>query len=370
MVHYTLFICTTLYVVVLIRFWVCHEQLPGRRWLLVAGLLWPLLLADEWLRYHQLSELAWLLGLSDFIAPLVMACGYRATKLLVLARPVSQRARLWIPAWITVLLQAATIFIPLEARQGWLDTSPVGQPLSWWPVYMVNMASGFAVLLYGILMTELVQQYHHYLNHQVVDTHRYRIRGLTTAAGLSVGLAFVSILVVTAAAFGFLPLANWQTLNHLVMAGGSIGVLFSLTASHVSSPSPLDYTVLEASEADQHAMRAALAKAERTIIEDKLYKPLGLTLRQFCQAADVDPTMLAVALRVQQQKSFRAWVFHYRFEYAKKVLLRSDIRLSRVTRRLGIDKDQRLCDALARHLQDPDPGRSPQATSTTKAVAE
>ncbi len=370
MVHYALFIFTTLYAVVLVRFWVCHEQLPGRGWILLAGLLWPLLLTDMWLRYHQLESLAWLLGLSDFITPLVMACGYRATKLLVLAPPVSQRARLWIPAWITVLLLSATVLIPLEARQGWLAASPVGAPLKWWPVYLVNLAGGFAVLLYGILITELVQQYHHYLNHQVVDTHRYRIRGLTSAAGLSVGLAFVSVLVVTAATFGFFPLSQWQSLNHLVMAGASLAVLFGLTAAHVTSPSPLDYTVLEDSDADVHAMRSALAKADRTIIQDKLYKRLGLTLQQVCQAAGVAPTTLAVALRVQQQKTFRAWVFHYRFEYAKKVLLRSDVQLSRVTRRLGIDKDKRLCAALARHLQEPDAGHRPPAAPPQQIVAE
>lgn len=354
---YSLFASSAFWGVLIIKFWATHEQLPGRNWLLLAGLLWPLLVLDEWLKYTESTTMAWALGASDFVVPILLACCYRATKLLVLDNP-SHRGRLWAPVLVIALMQSTLVLIPVEYRATWFEASPSGSPLTWWPVYTVNLLTGFAVLLYSILIAELIQQYHRYLSEQVVDIQQFKIRRLSGVAGTCVGVAFASILLVTAATFGFFAVDFWQSLQHMLMALITLLLLAGLTTPRDTSPSPLDYERLEACSAQQQEMRDALYEAEQVIIEKKLYKKLGLTLKQFCAQANLDPTLLAISLRLLRQKSFRVWVFSYRLEYAKKVLLRTDTSIATVTKRLGIPSDTVLSDALAKYAKHAAPAKT------------
>lgn len=348
---YSLMASSAFWGVLVIKFWATHEKLPGRNWILIALLLWPFLILDEWLKYTEATGMAWALGASDFVAPVLLACCYRATKLLVVDKPTYRR-RLWAPVLAIALLQSTLVFIPVALRQTWFDGSPTGAPLTWWPVYSVNLLAGFSVLLYSILIAELIQHYHRYLAEQVVDTAQYRIRRMAGVAGTTVGVSFVSILLVTAAAFGFFPVAFWQSLLHMLMALVTLLLLAGLTTPRKTSPSPLDYERLEACSAQQQEMRETLQRAEQVIIDKKLYKKLGLTLKQFCVYAETDPTLLAISLRLLRQKTFRVWVFSYRLEYAKNILLRTDTSISAVSKRLGIPSGTVLSDALVKYAKD------------------
>ncbi|WP_414829697.1 DNA mismatch repair protein [Alteromonas sp. H39] len=347
---YSLMASSAFWGVLVIKFWATHEKLPGRHWLLIAGLLWPLLIFDEWIKYTEFTAMVWALGASDFIAPVLMVCCYRAITLLVLEKPTYHRL-LWLPVIATALLQSTLIFIPVALRETWFEAAPSGSPVTWWPLYSVNLLVGFSVLFYSILMAERIQHYHRYLGEQVVDTGQYRIRRLSGVAGTCVGAGFASILLVTAATFGFFPVDFWQSLQHMLMALVILLLLAGLTTPRQTSPSPLDYERLEAGAAPEPEMLDALQRAEQLIIDEKLYKKLGLTLKQFCVHARTDPTLLAISLRVLRQKSFRMWVFSYRLEYAKKVLLRTDTSISKVSRRLGIPSDTVLSDALAKYAK-------------------
>lgn len=347
---YSLIASSVVWCVLIIKFWATHEKLPGRNWLLAAGLLWPLLVLDEWMKYTASTTMAWALGASDFIAPVLLACCYRATRLLVIDKP-AHRHRLWAPVIAITLLQSTLIFIPVELRQTWFESSPTGAPLTWWPVYVVNLLSGFFVLLYSILIADCIQHYHRYLSEQVVDISQYRIRRLSGVAGTCVGVSFASILLVTAATFGFFPVDFWQTLQHMLMALIALLLLAGLTTPRETSPCPLEYERLEACSAQQQEMRDALQLAEQVIIDKKLYKKLGLTIKQLCGYTGTDPTLLAISLRMLRQKTFRVWVFSFRLEYAKKVLLRTDTSISKVSKRLGIPSDSLLSEALDKYAK-------------------
>ena len=54
------------------------------------------------------------------------------------------------------------------------------------------------------------------------------------------------------------------------------------------------------------------------MIERKAYKIIGLRIQQFADAAQVESTNLAIASHVLLNRNFRAFVYHYRLEYAKK----------------------------------------------------
>ena len=134
--------------------------------------------------------------------------------------------------------------------------------------------------------------------------------------GSMVGVAFMSILLVTAATFGF-PISFWESLHHLMIGCALLVVLFSLTFIRRTAPSPLDYERLDEGKATPYEISSIISKAERYTIESKAYKTRFLTLGEFCQGADIDPTSLAIALQLTEKKNFRQFIFHYRLEYAK-----------------------------------------------------
>ncbi|MEW9798451.1 DNA mismatch repair protein [Alteromonas sp. CYL-A6] len=347
--QYALFAMSLLYVVIVFRFISSAGRLPGRRWITMALAMWPLLVVDEWLKLFALEGVSPVLGLFDVMPALLLTFSYKATGMLVHQAP-SSSARQWLPAGVCLLAQSAMIFLPSDTKIQWFSQSPVGQPLALWPAYLAPLATGFAVLLFGILIAECVQRYHHYLPEQVADTATFRIKKLGGVAGMTVGLAFASILLVSAAAFGFLQITFWQSLYHLLMALVCLFMLAVLIMPQRTSPCPVDYQRLEACAESQAEMRNALAKAEQAVIHTKAYKHKGQTLCAFCRDNELDPTLLAITLKLSKYKSFRGFIYHYRLEYAKKVLLRSDASIARVARRLGLDSEKFLSGVLPNYL--------------------
>ena len=72
---------------------------------------------------------------------------------------------------------------------------------------------------------------------------------LAGVMGSLVGVAFMSILLVTAATFGFFPVPFWEGFHHLMIGTAILIVLFSLTFIRRTSPSPLDYERLDEGKA-------------------------------------------------------------------------------------------------------------------------
>ncbi|GGW79976.1 DNA mismatch repair protein [Alteromonas halophila] len=351
--QYTLYATSLVYLVVLWRYIQCYQRLPGRHWLTVAVGCWPLLVIDEWLKLFELSALSPFTWLFEFVPVLLLAACYKAARPLMLDR-VKKYSRMWVVVAAVMLAQIPLWLTSPDIKMQWFMAAPVGEPLIYWPFYLVPLLTGFGVLLFGILIAEDVQHYHQLLPAQVVDVNQYKIRRMAGVMGATVGIAFSCILLVSAAAFGFFTIPFWLSLFHLVMAVTCLFVIGALVSPRTTSPCPLDMQRLDACDESQAVMRDTLARAEQTIIHTKGYKQLGLTIKAFSQDADIDPTLLAIALRMSPRKNFRGFVYHYRLEYAKKVLLRSDAKINRVARRLGINSEKFLSGALVSYLRKMD----------------
>lgn len=319
------------------------------KWLLSAMLCWPLFMLDEWIRMSRLHELAVFYGLSDTFAVIAITCLYRATKPMLYLQP-SARKRLWLPAGITALFQLTMLLIPTTDKQTWLIASPIGHPFVLWPAYAAPLVTGFSVLLIGILITEHMQTYHRHLPEQAVDISEFKVTGLASVMGITVGVAFMSILLVTAATFGFFQLAAWESYHHLMLGAALLSVLVSLLITRNTSPSPFDHGRLDEGKATPYEISSIISKAERHTIDSKAYKARRLTIVDFCDEAGLDPTSLAIAIRLSDKKNFRRFIYHFRLEYAKKVLLRTDTKVAAVAKRLGLNSEKFLSDYLVKHL--------------------
>lgn len=346
---YGLLLLLTVYLIGLVYFIKSNKGESKSGWLCAALLCWPLFMADEWIRLSGEPDFAVVYGLSDTFAVLTITCCYRAIKPLLYEQPTARR-RLWLPFIITALFQIAVLLIPTSQRMQWLSESPIGEPLFLWPAYVAPLLTGFSVLLIGILITEHIQSYHRHLPEQAVDIREFKIARLAGFMGMLVGIAFMSILLVTAATFGFFRLAGWESYHHLMLGTGLLIVLTSLLFVKNTSPSPFEHERLEEGKATPYEISSIISKAERHTIDSKAYKERGLTIAEFCRSADLDPTSLAIALRVSDKKSFRRFIYHFRLEYAKKVLLRTDTKVASVAKRLGLNSEKFLSDYLVKHL--------------------
>jgi AraC-like DNA-binding protein len=349
--HYALYAMLVGYVVIVGRFIYFNQRLKNGRWLLVAIVSWPLFMFDEWLRMWQLSSLSHLYGLCDVFAVLLISAVYRVVITKIVAAPKWQWW-LWAPLGLTLVLQSSVLLLPTVEKSAWFVSSPIGAPLLLWPAYVAPLITGFSVLFLGILITEQLHIYHHYLSCQVVEPQDFRIRKITSIMGSTVGVAFVAILLVTAVTFGFFYLPFWQPLFHFILALPLLAALLYLTKPRKTSPSPLDYQRLNAGGLSSAEMCATIARAERTMIDSKAYKRLGLTLTEFCEQAAINATNLALALQVERKQNFRRFVYQYRLDYAKNILLRTDANIAKVARRLGLNSDKFLGEVMVKHFKN------------------
>jgi AraC-like DNA-binding protein len=350
MYDYLLFILIALYFTGLIRLAYLKVNLTSRRYLVGAFVCWPLFMFDEWLRMFNAFDLAYLYGLSEVFAVVAVTCCYRAIKPMLLANATARR-RLWWPTIITGLAQLSMLLISEQEKRQWFASSPTGDPFVLWPAYVPSLFAGFSVLLIGILITEQIQLYHRHLPEHAVDIKRLKTPRLAGVMGSLVGIAFMSILLVTAATFGFLSVPFWESFHHFMLGGAILFVLFSLTFVRRTAPSPLDHVRLESDKATPYEISSIISRAERYTIESKIYKKRFVTIETFCEGADLDPTSLALALRLTERKNFRRFIFHYRLEYARNVLLHSDAKVAAVAKRLGVESEKFLSEYLVKHLK-------------------
>jgi AraC-like DNA-binding protein len=339
-----------LYFVALVRLAANWHLLKEARWLAIASACWPVFMLDEWVRLADASALTWSLGATDVFGVALLSCCYRFIKSMLILVP-SKRSRLFWPVGVTAVFQLSILLMPLHEKSQWLVGSPVGEPLLLWPAYIPSLVAAFSILLIGILVTEHIQLYHRYLPYQVVDVGEYKIPRLAGLLGSTVGVSFLNILLVTAAMFGFFTIPFWESLYHVLIGAVLLVVLLTLTSPRNTSPSPLEYDRFDKGEETPANIRRVLQQAELAVINTKAYKDMGLTLKQFCLSNEIDPTLLAIALQLERKQTFRSFIYKYRLDYAKNVLLNSDAKVARVAKRLGLNSEKFLSDFLVKHLR-------------------
>lgn len=346
----TLFI--GLWVALMAVAWVRFEKLPHGRSLYIAAWFWPLLLVDDLLRLTGPGQWkAILSGAFGFMPVLMMVLIVSMVYPLLREKPMRWKPLLWLGVGIVAACQIPVLILAPVDKMNLLMQQPIGQPLANLPVYLVYWLSGMFIVAMGIKLVELMQAYQRTLSEQVVDINYYRVPTIIGLTATLVGLGFAAIVLTTMVAFNFVQFTWWQTTIHYSYALVFLMVLILLLERRRFSPSPLDMAQLAARKGDENALRYILAKAEKAMIERKAYKVIGLRIRQLADAADVEPTTLAIATHRLLNRNFRAFVYHYRLEYAKKVLMRTDSKVSAVAKRLGFQSEKFLSDMFIKYIE-------------------
>ena len=332
--------------------WVRFEKLPHGRQLYIAAWCWPLLLVDDLLRFTGIVQWkAVLTGAFSFVPVMMMALIVSMVYPLLREKPMRWKPLLWAGVGVVIACQIPLLLLSPSDKLNLLVNQPVGQPLANVSIYLTYWLSGIFIVAMGIKLVDLMQAYQHTLSEQVVDINYYRVPTIIGLTATLVGLGFGAIVLTTMVAFNFVQFSYWQTTIHYSYAMVFLMVLILLLERRRFSPSPLDMQALSARKGDENQLRYVLARAEKAMIDRKAYKVIGLRIRQLADAADVDSTTLAIATHRLLNRNFRAFVYHYRLEYAKKVLMRTDSKVSAVARRLGFQSEKFLSDMFIKYIE-------------------
>ncbi|MBT0585379.1 helix-turn-helix transcriptional regulator [Alteromonas oceanisediminis] len=357
---YVLILCG-LWVALLGLAWFRFDDLPHGRALFILTLLWPLSLVEELIKlFPSATWLASLVGLT-YVAPVLLNVGLtRMLYPLIVEQPRQRRRLQSIIVVLIVLLQVPIILLPLDVKVALLDASPVGEPLYNLPLYACYALGGAAIVAMGIQLVESMQAHQASLPEQVVDIRYYKMPAVIGLVGTLVSIAFCAVIIVSLVAFSVLDFSLWQSALHIAYATVLLLILILMTERRRYSPLPIDLDKVAQRPYSDELLRRTLTSAEQAMIQQKAYKVIGLRLRQLADAADVDPTVLAAATHALLKRNFRAFVYHYRLEYAKKVLMRSDAKVSSVAKRLGFHSEKFLSGVFVKYIEATgDPDESP-----------
>jgi AraC-like DNA-binding protein len=340
-----------LWLIPLMLVWARFDRFPHGRELLAVVVLSPLLLTEQVLSAFEISANWHFLVAVFFSLPLLL------TSLLSLAlnRLLLDTARdsarmILLPGGVAVLASIPFLFYSLDYKSGLLVEAPVGDPTQHWYLYSYMLLCQGGILWQAFVVEKRLGDYQLFLSDQVVDTHLYRFSATIKAFGGLITLAFCAAVIILLVAFNLLPLGSWLQIMQFCYYLMFIGLSLILMEKRRYAPSPLDYAVLSEPDYSEQQLHDALLRAGSTMLRYKAYKKIGLRLKEFAHAADVEPTLLAVATRTLLKRNFRAFVYHYRLEYAKKILMRSDVRVTDVARRLGFDSERFLSEIFVKYV--------------------
>lgn len=352
LLEYIASILFSLWVALIVVTWVRYEKLSHGKALFILAWLWPLLLFEDLLRLSGIVE--WLspfVGLFYFLPALMMLGLFLLIYPMLMDRPIAYKPIMYLSVGFIFAIQIPVLLLSNADKVELLFNQPVGMPLQNLPVYLVYWLSGFMIVAFGVRLVDVMQVYQRTLSEQVVDINYYRVPAIIGLMATVVGIGFAAIVLTTIVAFGFISFSWWQTTIHFSYASIMLLILILLLERRRYSPLPIDLARLQARTGDEKLLRDTLARAEKTMIERKAYKVIGLRIQQLANVAQVEPTNLAIASHVLLNRNFRAFVYHYRLEYAKKVLMRTDAKVSAVARRLGFHSERFLSDMFIKYIE-------------------
>ncbi|BDX05565.1 hypothetical protein MACH26_10860 [Planctobacterium marinum] len=342
-----------LWLIPLVLIWVRYDNMPHASNVLFAILLLPFVMLDEILRFSGLlPEFPFLIGVFQFIPVLLAAQVYLAMHNMLIEKPVHNK---WVHKAIATFFFVAQVPFLLfsdEAKVALFSNPPMGAIADNWPFYVYYMFINFAILIYALKIDDMVKEYDFHLSDQVVDITQYELPETMKLFSGLVSISFGAILLVIVTALNLIQFSYWQGIISLLHFGIFYVIILLLLQRRRYSPCPIDAEDLSDRTYSEEEMRLTLAKAERAIIRNKLYKALGLRLRTLADLAEIEPKDLAVATRSILNRNFRAYMYHYRLEYAKKIILRSDIKISAIAKRLGFTSEKVLSEMFVKYVQN------------------
>lgn len=341
-----------LWLLPLLLVWVRFDEFPHAREMILAVLFTPTLLVDDYLLAFNISQDWYFLAGLFFCMPVVLS----ALLSLAVARLVLDKSRykpwiIWAPALLMLGLELPFLLAPLAYKVILLQSAPVGQIKEHWPLYAYMALLHFFVLVLAFGVERRISDYQHHLSDQVVDTHFYRFSVAIRSFGGLITLAFLALIVTLLVAFNLLSFTEWRSFISFCYYLMFVLLTLVLMDKRRYSPCPLDYKILASHTFSDAYLQEVLSQAEKAMIKHKAYKHIGLRIREFARVAEVNPNALAIATRKLLNRNFRAFVYHYRLEYAKNVLMRSDARVSDVARRLGFDSEKFLSGVFVKYIQ-------------------
>lgn len=340
------------WLVTLVGIWVRYDRLRHGSTLLVAIFIWPTLLIDDFMRAFAINDTGiFLFGLFHFTPVLLVTLLFFCIHALVLEKPLQSKWLYLLPVLLIMATQFPLLQLSSEIKTLLLLHPPMGNLVVFWPSYVLYAVSGFVVLIMAIKIEELIANYQHHLSDHVVDTNFYKLPAAVGMFGVLIIVAFISIILTALVAFDLVAINYWQSIINVIQASVFIGLLLILLERRRYAPSPLDYTILEKHPYSEAYLRDTLTKSEQAIIKSRAYKKIGLRIGQLAAAAEVEPQALAVATRSILNRNFRAFIYHYRLEYAKKVLMRTDAKVAAVAKRLGFNSEKFLSGIFVKYIE-------------------
>ena len=350
--QYLLTILLLIWLVPLVAIWVRFDRMPHNRLMLLAVFFWPLMLVDEWFRaFGGYENLLFLVGITQFLPVLLTVWLVFSTHKLMLEKPITNGLKYYVPVLVMLASQIPFLMLGVEAKAALFLTPPVGNIGVNWMYYIPFFFSAVAILIMATQAAEWISEYHQNLSEQVVDISFYRFDTLYSGFLILLAIAFIEIAMVLMAAFELLAPTFWQSAINIINALILFFLMLVLLEKRRYAPSPINSNDLETQKFSDEYLRNTLKEVEKAIIRHKAYKRIGLRLRQLADAAGVEPIALAIASRTILNRNFRAFIYHYRLEYAKKVLMRTDAKVSTVAKRLGFNSEKYLSDMFIKYIQ-------------------
>ncbi|MCV2884630.1 hypothetical protein OE749_07975 [Aestuariibacter sp. AA17] len=333
-------------------FWSRYDRFPHQTYLLLSLLCWPVTLLDEAIRAYGGAE-SWiaLAGGFQFLPILICTWLLLGVRQLLYEKPLQKSWRFYLPTVFMLLGEIPYLVLSASDKLALFDAPPVGNLTQYWQHYLPVLFAGFVMLALTVQALEWLSTYHQNLSEQVVDVHFYKFQRVNWGFVLIMLSAFGAIALTALAMFSLGVSSIWLSTINLLYSLTLFLTLITLMERRRYSPSPIDdESLLKQAYSDAY-LRDTLRKAEDAIIRQKAYKKIGLRIRQVADSAKVDPVALAVATRSILNRNFRAFIYHYRLEYAKKVLMQTDTKVSSVAKRLGFNSEKFLSGVFIKYIQ-------------------
>jgi len=342
-----------LWLIPVVLIWVKYDRMPHAPQTLFLIIVLPLIITDEVLRFSgSLNDLSFLVGLFQFMPVLLASMVFICIHKMLLEKPIdNQWLHFLIPA-LFFLAEIPFLILPEAIKVSAFSEPPVGDILGNWPFYLYYLLSSFVILVYALKIDEMIKDYNYYLSEQVVDVGHFEMPPTMKLFGGLITISFGALLLIVMVALGLVNFDYWQGIISLLQVSIFYVITLLLLQGRSYSPNPLVPEDLEDRSYSEEHMRTVLAKAENAIIRNKLYKTVGLRLRTLSELAGVEPKELVVSSRRMLNRNFRAYMYHYRLEYAKKIILRSDVKISAVAKRLGFTSEKALSDMFVKYVQN------------------
>lgn len=319
--------------------------------LLKALAIWPLLIVDATVRAASVEKWFAVAGMFKFVAVLlfIYVLRYWCEKM----QPHWPLNRVFSGLVLTVTLAAQLPLLLVSINHhGWISNTPVAQVTEYWQVYLCYVIQCIACLIVGLRLFDVSKRYHNYLSWQAVDIKRYFRKPVTFSAMATILVTLVGFLLVLVTALGLFALNLWPALVDLVLAASALIMLAVIVFIDAPLPSPIRYKVLTSASIKPTNRDHVLVKtAQDAMVKSKAYKIIGYTLEEFSERCKCDPTDLVIALRRTHKQDFRAFIFKYRMEYARNIVMRSDASIAAVAKRLGFHSEKFLSGPFLSYLE-------------------